>query len=249
MRPFRSLRALLVDVPPGTGGLSARDGGGRAGACGPSTPTAPTRSVAALRAAAGAPCSTAARPAGGAGAQGARARAARRPAPALPRRSPFVHAGDLTRWSADSTRRRRGARSGPAPARAHPRARRHPPAPPGRRRPPASCSPSRRSPTTSPPAWSPARPGASSPRSARRSMSCGAVWRPSDDGDELRCTATWHRANAGACVRRARRGSSCAVLSAARACPAACGRSGARRGSRRRRRRASRVRRRHGAPA
>jgi EAL domain-containing protein (putative c-di-GMP-specific phosphodiesterase class I)/PAS domain-containing protein len=26
---------------------------------------------------------------------------------------------------------------------------------------------------------------------------CGAVWRPSDDGGELRCAATWHRASAG----------------------------------------------------
>jgi EAL domain-containing protein (putative c-di-GMP-specific phosphodiesterase class I)/PAS domain-containing protein len=27
--------------------------------------------------------------------------------------------------------------------------------------------------------------------------SCGAVWRPSDDGNELHCTATWHRVSAG----------------------------------------------------
>ena len=62
--------------------------------------------------------------------------------------------------------------------------------------------------------------------------SCGAVWRPSADGSELHCAATWHRGQrrrrtSWPCRRPRARG----CWRPGRACPGACGRSGARRGS------------------
>jgi EAL domain-containing protein (putative c-di-GMP-specific phosphodiesterase class I)/PAS domain-containing protein len=49
--------------------------------------------------------------------------------------------------------------------------------------------------------------------------SCGAVWRPSEDGSELRCAATWHAANADAEVVALADASSRTVLAAGQGLP------------------------------
>jgi EAL domain-containing protein (putative c-di-GMP-specific phosphodiesterase class I)/PAS domain-containing protein len=49
--------------------------------------------------------------------------------------------------------------------------------------------------------------------------SCGAVWRPSDDGSELRCAATWHRATAGPAVTALAEATSREVLAAGQGLP------------------------------
>ena len=50
-------------------------------------------------------------------------------------------------------------------------------------------------------------------------FSCGAVWTPSPDGGELRCAATWHRANAAPEVAALADASSRAVLAAGQGLP------------------------------
>ena len=50
-------------------------------------------------------------------------------------------------------------------------------------------------------------------------FSCGAVWTPSPDGGELRCAATWHRTNAAAEVVALADASSRAVLAAGQGLP------------------------------
>ena len=49
--------------------------------------------------------------------------------------------------------------------------------------------------------------------------SCGAVWRPSDDGSELRCAATWHAASARLEVAALAEASSRTVLAAGQGLP------------------------------
>jgi EAL domain-containing protein (putative c-di-GMP-specific phosphodiesterase class I) len=49
--------------------------------------------------------------------------------------------------------------------------------------------------------------------------SCGAVWRPSDDGSELRCAATWHAASASPEVAALAAASSRSVLAAGQGLP------------------------------
>jgi EAL domain-containing protein (putative c-di-GMP-specific phosphodiesterase class I) len=49
--------------------------------------------------------------------------------------------------------------------------------------------------------------------------SCGAVWRPSDDGSELRCAATWHPASAAPEVAALAEASSRTVLAAGQSLP------------------------------
>jgi EAL domain-containing protein (putative c-di-GMP-specific phosphodiesterase class I)/PAS domain-containing protein len=49
--------------------------------------------------------------------------------------------------------------------------------------------------------------------------SCGAVWRPSEDGSELRCAATWHRASAGLEIVALAEATSRAVLAAGQGLP------------------------------
>ena len=49
--------------------------------------------------------------------------------------------------------------------------------------------------------------------------SCGAVWRPSEDGSELRCAATWHAASAAPAVAALAEVSSRTVLAAGQGLP------------------------------
>src|SRR5215218_5156053 len=49
--------------------------------------------------------------------------------------------------------------------------------------------------------------------------SCGAVWRPSEDGSELRCAATWHAASAAPEVAALASASSRTVLAAGQSLP------------------------------